>query len=190
MSAITFDDEALVVEKAASGDRRAFGELVTAYQRRAYGVAYGFVRNREDALELAQDSFVRAFKAMPGFAVGKPFYPWLHRIIRNACLNHLKKRKIRKETSLDKLLESGYEARSDLGDPEKDAELAELRQAIAAAIGLLNEEHREILLLRHFQEQSYSEIAECLEIPQGTVMSRLYAARRSLKKELTGKFDF
>lgn len=183
MDATTFDEAAVILD-ALRGDRTAFGELVEAYQKRAYAVAYSFVGNREDALELAQEAFARAFKAMHRFDANMPFYPWLYRIVRNTCLNHLKKKKRRGETSLDSLHEAGYDVPTSCGDPERAVVLDDLRRAIAAAMGQLSPEHREILTLRHFQDLSYAEIAACLGVPQGTVMSRLHAARRALKKRL------
>ena len=183
MDATTLD-EAEVLVKARKGDRVAFGALVKAYERRAYAVAYGFVHNREDALELAQEAFARAYKAMPRFKTDLPFYPWLYRIIKNTCINHLKKRRRRGETSLDGLLESGFDVAHAAENPASDAQLGDLRSAIASAMGQLSGEHREILMMRHFQDLSYTEIAECLEIPKGTVMSRLHAARRALRNAL------
>ena len=185
MDATTYD-EAQALMAARKGDRAAFGALVQAYQRRAYSVAFGFVGNREDALEMAQESFARAFKAMPRFNTALPFYPWLHRIIKNTCLNHLKRRRRRGETSLDGLMESGFDVTHSNENPERDASLGDLRQSIASAMERLSPEHREILMLRHFQDLSYQEIAECLGVPKGTVMSRLHAARRGLRNALEG----
>jgi RNA polymerase sigma-70 factor, ECF subfamily len=184
MDAATFDESAALLD-AQRGDRAAFGELVRVYQRRAYAIAYGFVGNRDDALELAQESFARAYKAMPRFKAGLPFYPWLYRIIKNTCLNHLQRRRRRGETSLDGLMDSGYDVATADGDPARHAALGDLRQSIAVAMQRLSPEHREILLLRHFEDLSYTEIAECLEVPKGTVMSRLHAARGRLREVLS-----
>ena len=181
--ATTFDEAEILVE-VRDGDTTAFGTLVNAYQRRAYAVAYSFVGNREDALELAQDSFAKAYKAMHSFDTKLPFYPWLYRIIKNTCLNHLKKRKRRGEISLEYLGEAGHQIESGDVSPSRSAELDDLRKSLSAAMRRVSDEHREVLVLRHFQELSYSEIAECLDVPKGTVMSRLYSARRSLKKEI------
>ena len=185
MDAMTLE-EAEVLVRARTGDRVAFGALVKAYERRAYAVAYGFVHNRDDALELAQEAFARAYKAMPRFKTDLPFYPWLYRIIKNTCINHLKKRRRRGETSLDGLLESGFDVAHAAENPVHDAQLGDLRSAIASAMRRLSSEHCEILMMRHFQDLSYTEMAECLEIPKGTVMSRLHAARRALRNALGG----
>ena len=180
----TLLDERAAITAARNGDRAAFGGLVRAYQRRAYAVAYGFVSNRDDALELAQESFVRAFKAMGRFDAAMPFYPWLYRIIKNTCLNHLKKKRRHGESSLDTMMASGFDAKDTGNRPDQNAELDDLRCSIQRAMAELSPEHREILRLRHFLEMSYAEIAHALDIPKGTVMSRLHGARRSLRRIL------
>lgn len=177
-------DETAAVLAARNGDQVAFGSLVRAYQRRAYAAAYGYTGNRDDALELSQEAFVKAFRAMGRFDTAMPFYPWLHRIIRNTSLNYLKKQRRHGETSLENLMASGFDARTPDPDPRGNAELADLRAAIAGAMARLSSEQREILHLRHFMELSYQEIAQCLDIPPGTVMSRLHAARKSLRRVL------
>jgi len=176
----TFDEPA-ALSAAQRGCRDAFGSLVKFYYKRVYGVAYGLVGNREDAMELAQESFARAYRAIARFDTRMPFYPWIHRITRNTCLNYLKKRRRRGEISLDLLAETGYDPPAEDRGPDANAELSDLSCAIGRAMGRLTPEHREILVLRHFEELSYAEIAECLDIPKGTVMSRLHAARRSLR---------
>ncbi len=183
MKASAFNERA-AIEAARSGDRAAFGGLVRAYQRRAYAAAYSFVSNRDDALDLSQDAFARAFRAMPRFDADMPFYPWLYRIIKNLCLNHLKKKRRHGETSLDALMEQGYDPRDKGKSPVGQAELGDLKHAILEAMAGLSADHQEILRLRHFRELSYTEIAEQLAIPQGTVMSRLHGARKALRKNI------
>ena len=124
MTELATHNEPELLAAAAHGDRKAFGQLVRLYQRRAYAAAYSLVGNREDALELSQDSFVKAFKAMKRFDLSMPFYPWLHRIIRNTSLNHLKKKKRRGESSLDHMMESGFDARDPGHTPVDTAPLA------------------------------------------------------------------
>lgn len=183
MEATTFNEAQTLIE-ARNGDRAAFGALVKAYQRRAYAAAYALVHNRDDALELAQDAFVRAYAAMPRFNAELPFYPWLHRIIRNTCINHIKKKRRRGETSLQGMLESGFDVARNEFTPERAAVLDDIRSGIADAMRRLKPEHREILMLRHFHDMSYSDIALCLNVPRGTVMSRLHTARRALRQAL------
>ena len=178
-----FDEEG-AISAAIRGDALAFGQLVRAYQRRAYSVAYSYVRNRDDALELVQDAFVQAFRAMHRFEPGRPFYPWISMIVRNKCLNHLKKRKRRGEQSLDVLVDSGYDLADPTASADGPAQHHALQAQIREALGLLSPQHREILRLRHLLELSYAEIAATLAIPQGTVMSRLHAARKALREVL------
>jgi len=175
-------DERATLVAARNGDQAAFGTLVHAYQRRAYAAAYSFVGNRDDALELAQEGFVRAYKAMSRFDTQMPFYPWLYRIIKNACLNHLKKKRRRGEYSLDSMMQSGFDAVHKGRDPKEAAQLEDLKRSIVQAMDRLTADQQEILRLRHFLEMSYAEIADCLDIPAGTVMSRLHAARKRLRK--------
>ena len=181
---ITTPDETTFVTQAQRGDRAAFGELVKLYQKRAYAVAYSFVGNREDALEIAQEAFVKAYRAMSRFDTDLPFFPWLYRIVRNTSLNHIKKRNRRGEISLNKLMDSGVDFASKRRGPEAKAGLVELRERISLCMQHISDAHSEILTLRHVHELSYNEIAECLEIPRGTVMSRLHGARLSLRQAM------
>jgi RNA polymerase sigma-70 factor (ECF subfamily) len=173
-------DETAILHQAIGGNPAAFESLVRTYQKKAYIVAYGFVGNREDAVDLAQESFARAFKALDRFDESLPFYPWLHRIVRNVCLNFLRKKRRHGEISLNDMVDKGYDPPDD-ETPDRTAELGELSKAISAAMFQLPHDQREILVLRHLQEMSYSEIATCLGIPQGTVMSRLHSARINLR---------
>jgi RNA polymerase sigma-70 factor (ECF subfamily) len=100
---------------------------------------------------------------------------------KNTCLNHIKKRKRRGETSLERLMESGYDPPSPNHIPERHAELSDVRHSIVEGLGELSESHREIITMRHIHELSYAEISDCLDIPKGTVMSRLHAARHRLR---------
>lgn len=176
------ETEQAVVQLACVGDRAAFGTLVRLYQRRAYAAAYGLTGNREDALELAQEAFVRAWRAMGRFDTQMPFYPWLYRIIRNLSLNHLKKKRRRGEQSLSAMVDNGYDVIDDEPGPRGCAEHGDLQAEIREAMSALSEDQQEILRMRHFLEMSYVEIAQALGIPQGTVMSRLHAARKNLKR--------
>lgn len=185
----TVFDEPAIVREAQRGDRAAFGQLVKTYQQMAYATAYGFVGNREDALELAQDAFVKAYRAMNRFDTSMPFYPWLYRIVKNTCLNHLKKRRRRGETSLESLRESGVQFVSNDGGPSRNAGIDEIRAHLAHALNELPDDHREIITLRHVRGLSYTEIAECLKIPKGTVMSRLHTARRRMRDILSNAMN-
>lgn len=170
--------------KAKRGDIEAFGVLVERYKERAYMIALGFVGSPEDAMDVSQEAFVKAFKAIKGFREGREFYPWFYSILRNTCFNHLRRVKVRKESSLDAAQEGGFEAVDDGPNPAVLTERAQIRQIVLRELDRLDPVHKEILLLRHFEYLTYREIALVLECPIGTVMSRLYAARRALKVRL------
>jgi len=177
--------DAELASKAKRGDIAAFETLVERYKERAYMIALGFVGNPDDAMDLSQDAFVKAFKAMRTFRDGCDFYPWFYAVLRNTCFNFLRRRKIRRESSLDAAQEYGFDVPDGAPDPRRSLERKELREIVRAEIDRLSPVHKEILLLRHFELLSYRQMAEVLECPIGTVMSRLYAARQALKVRLT-----
>lgn len=179
------ENESDLVARARDGDRRAFGELVSRYMRPAYFTALGLVGSHDDALDLSQEAFARAFRARTRLDAGRPFYPWLYQIVRRLCFNFLRDRKTRRsrlEEAASWLVDET--AGSPPASPAREAERAELRARVEAAIDELPLHQRETLVLREFDGLSYREIAELLEIPIGTVMSRLYAARKSLAAAL------
>lgn len=148
--------------------------------RRAYYSALGLVGNHDDALDLSQEAFIRAFRALPRFDVEQPFFTWYYRILRNLCLNHLRDRSKfaeKTETALAQTADTG-------ADPSVLAERNDLMERLWRAISFLKSEHREILVLKDIEGCSYQEIAARLGIPKGTVMSRLFSARRSLREHL------
>mgnify|MGYP002623896966 FL=1 len=174
------EEETRAIAACQRGDRDAYGLIVKAYAARAVGVARSILRDAALAEDVAQEAFVRAFRAIRRFKLGEPFYPWLYRILKNCCLSALKRRPA--EASLDS--EDAPPVPAAPSDPSAPAARKELRAAIDAAMATLSEPHREILHLAHFEELAYKEIAACLRIPIGTVMSRLWAARQALKKAL------
>jgi RNA polymerase sigma-70 factor (ECF subfamily) len=136
-------------------------------------------------MDLSQDAFVKAFKAMRTFRDGSDFYPWFYAILRNTCFNFLRRRKTRKESSLDAAQEYGFDVPDDSPGPSSRLERKELSALVQREMEHLAPVHREILLLRHFEYLSYKEMARVLDCPIGTVMSRLYAARQALKARLS-----
>ena len=171
--------------KAKRGNIDAFGELVERYKERAYMIALGFVGSPDDAMDLSQEAFVKAFKGMRTFKDGADFYPWFYAVLRNTCFNFLRRRKTRRESSLDAAQEYGFDVADVAPDPSTTLERKEMRALVRAEIDKLAPVHKEILLLRHFELLSYKEMADVLGCPIGTVMSRLYAARQALKVRLT-----
>ena len=178
--------ETLVAWK--SGDKGAFEKIVRATMERAYAVALGFVGNADDAQDLSQEAFIAVHRARKRFDVDRPFFPWFYRVLRNRCLNYLKRRARRREISLDVL-----EERVGRGSADEELLRRERVEMVWRDLFTLSPEHREILVLRNFQELSYSEISGVLGLPEGTVMSRLYYARlallEALRKEGVGPAD-
>jgi RNA polymerase sigma-70 factor (ECF subfamily) len=177
--------DATLIRRAQGGDRAAFGELVSRYMRRAYFGALGLLGSHDDALDVSQEAFIRAFRARRSIDPERPFFPWLYQILRRLCFNVGRDRGTRR-----RLLEQASpwlaSVASGAGavDPSRAAEQSELRDRVAAAIQGLPAGQREIIVLREFDGLSYGEIAEVTGIPLGTVMSRLHTARRSLAAKL------
>ena len=182
----TDESDALLVRRAKSGDTRAFGTLVQRYMRRAYYAALGLVGSSEDAMDLSQEAFVRAFRARHTIDPDRPFYAWLYQIIRRLCFNHTRDRRTRRrgiEAAGDWLVDQAT-ARTASMNPERALESAEARQRVAEALESLSDRDREVLVLKEFEGLRYREIAEVIGVPIGTVMSRLYSARRRLAAAL------
>jgi RNA polymerase sigma-70 factor (ECF subfamily) len=156
-----------------------FHTLLDAHSRRAQRAALGFLGRPEEAREAAQESLLKAWRARDRYDPSRPFYPWLYRIIKNHCLDQLAKRRIRKPApvEVERLADSGP-------DPALAAERAQSRARLYIALQELPEPQREILNLRHFQDLSYAEISQVLEVKEGTVMSRLFRARKALAKQM------
>lgn len=161
-------------------DPAGFEFLVEKYRREALFHAFALLGNQEDALDACQDSFARAFTAIPRLRELPQFYPWFYCILRNRCLNLLARRqtsdRYRSTEQLDPAL-----GRND-ATPRDLLERSEERQRLQRALASLKPEHREIIVLKYVQEKRYEEIAGLLGIPRGTVMSRLYHARLALRE--------
>ena len=177
--------DTMLILKCKEKDTHAFRILVERYKKQAYSFAFSYLQNADDALNISQDAFIRTWKAMDTFIEGKHFSPWLFSIIKNLSINHLEKKKHLREISLDKAIEeNGFDIADSENNPLDALEEKENRQQIWKVIFELKEEFREIIILKHFHDFSYQEIAETLSIPVGTVMSRLYYARLDLKERL------
>jgi len=172
----------------SAGDRQAFDELTHLVRGRGYRMARSWVGSSDDALELCQDALLKVFKSRESYDPGQPFLPWFHRILRNTCFSHLRKHRRIRPTSLTQVGADGEEHEFQIVDPEPSPEAsalqAERETLFHAALAQLTERDREIISLRHFEDLPYKQIAEALEIPEGTVMSRLFHARRRLREAL------
>jgi len=171
-----------LILKAQAGESDAFGELVQRYMRRAYYAALGFVGSPEDAMDLSQDAFARAYRARHRINPDMPFYTWYYQILRRLCFNFtrdrsLHRRKIRDQKSW---IVDDATFRSSERDPQRNIEREEIRRKVREAIDTLPDREREVLVLKEFEGLKYREIADVVGIPIGTVMSRLYSARKHL----------
>jgi RNA polymerase sigma-70 factor (ECF subfamily) len=178
-----------LVRQAQRGDLAAYDELVKRYQERIYATVYHMTSNHEDANDLAQDSFIKAFQALKSFKGGSSFYTWLYRIAVNKTINFLKQRKNRVHMSLNDLdfnTENNPDLVALISDktPRREAGLNELSEKLNAALLKLSEPHRVVVVLHDVQGQSHEEIAEIMDCNIGTVRSRLFYARQQLQSLL------
>lgn len=175
------EEERAWVAEALDGDNKAFGKLVERYQKKVYGLAFGILRNREDAWDVAQEAFVKAYKNLGSYEGSAAFYTWLYRIAYNLSLDTLRSKARRDTVELD---DDTREAVGEEGArPEHPADTVarrELAEVVTKAMSKLTEKHRAIIVLREIEGLSYEEMAEVLQISKGTVMSRLFHARRNL----------
>lgn len=176
-------DDAALVAASQKGDQVAFGEIVRRYQRAVHRLAWSLTRNASDADDLAQETFVRAWGAIGRFELGQPLYPWLARIVTNQAFSLFRHRRRRPETSIEPLVEAGMQWGVD-DDPAEHLGHGERDRMLRECFGELAEEHQAVLALRAAQDLSYDEIARTLNVPIGTVMSRLSRARAELKRRL------
>lgn len=179
-------DEAALIRAAQGGDEAAFAELVGRYQRAIYRIAHGLTRNSADADDLAQETFVRAYRALGRFRPEEPLYPWLARIVVNLTYSLFRHRRRRPETPIEPLVEAGRQWAAE-DDPARDVAESEGREQLQASFAELSHEHQAVLVLRVVDGLSYDEIARSLGVPVGTVMSRLSRARAELKTRLRAR---
>jgi RNA polymerase sigma-70 factor (ECF subfamily) len=179
------EEELLLTGPARRGSKEAFESIVKMYMKKAYFIALGLVGNRDDAMELSQEAFILAYRNIRQLNPNRKFYPWFYQILKNVCFSHLRKTKNRRSHSLEKIEEQTQAAEvDDSFRPEVVAERNETKDRMWKAIGKLSEKHREVIILRHFQNLSYEQMSQILYCSRGTVMSRLYYARQRLKELL------
>lgn len=185
------DEDREAVRRVQSGETEAFELLVEKYKRKAFRLAFGVLRDQEEALDVAQEAFVKAFRALPKFKGDSAFYTWLFRITMNLALDHRRQRAARaKSMGTEGVPPEEWErtAASTEPDPEDEAVGAQRRARIARALESLSEQHRSIIILSDIEGLAYREMAEVLGIPMGTVMSRLHHARKRLRAALGAGF--
>jgi RNA polymerase sigma factor RpoE len=183
-------EEVELIRRARKGDLTAYDDLVRRYQERIYATIYHMTSNHEDANDLAQEAFIKAFQALRSFKGGSSFYTWVYRIAVNKTINFLKQRKNKAQMSLDDL-DFNAEHHPDLvalisdKTPRREVNLAELQEKFNAAMQKLSEPHRLVVTLHDVQGLSHEEIAKIMDCNIGTVRSRLFYARQQLQAYLS-----
>jgi RNA polymerase sigma-70 factor (ECF subfamily) len=181
-------DDRTLVERCQAGDLTAFEPLVEKYRQRVWRLAHNVLRDREEAWDVAQEAFIRAYQALPGFRGQSAFYTWLFRIVMNVAADRARARAARgRAFGTERVPEEDWDrAMADTSTMAPDAAAArtEERARIQRALDTLPEHHRTIIMLSDLEGLSYREIAEVLSIPMGTVMSRLHNARKRLRDAL------
>lgn len=172
------DVDASLVLQIKAGDKQALAELVERHKRLAYQVALGLVGNKDDAYDISQEAFLRVYRSARTYDSAKPFLPWFYTIISNLCRTWLRRRSRRENRSVD-IDDVAYLVFTE-DNPERELIQKEAISRLRAALKELPYNDREIIMLQHFRNMSYDEIAQLLGIPRGTVMSRLYYARKKL----------
>lgn len=186
------DSDFAVVKQVQAGDVAAFDRLILKYRERVFGVVYNLTANREDASDLTQDAFIKAFQSINRFQGHCSFFTWLYRIAVNTTLSHLRKNRLRTFFSLEKLQEDGTNAQvleqlTDKRGADRDTYLHELKEKLNEALQKLSIPHRTVITLFEIDGLSHSEIAEVMDCSEGTVRSRLHYAKQFLQGEL-GKY--
>jgi len=191
---LTSEEELKIIQDVAQGNKNAFEGLVLANQKNVYNLALKMLGNEEDALDISQEAFLKAYRQLEGFRGESRFSVWLYRLTYNLCIDFLRKKSKAKVISLTVQDDGGEEHDIEIPDvrnlPEDMAFRKELRKDIADSIGELGNKHREILVMREVTGMSYCEMADALNLSEGTVKSRLARARSTLASILVEKGTF
>lgn len=183
-----------LVTRCQAGDTGAFDELVTRYRGKVYAMIYNMVKSEADAWDLSQEAFIKAWKALPKFEARSSFYTWLYRIAHNVTYDWMRKRKVQAEGEFDESVQHAADPKAKTvpfkeARPDHKLEHQELRGRIEDAIEKLSPEHRTVILLKEVDGRQYNEIAEIVGISIGTVMSRLFYARKKLQSLLKDVYE-
>jgi len=185
---MVFENEDSLLTKAKQGDIESFEKLTCSYYTKVFNICYRMLNNTEDANEQAQETFIKAFRYIKDFKGNCSFYTWLYRIATNVCLDYLRKNKSKKDISLEQNTFEDISLKdrlvSDICGPEKVAEMNAQKEAIRQALSKMNEKNRIVIILRDFKGLSYEEVSEIINVPVGTVKSRISRARSELRNLL------
>ena len=182
---MTTDEQ--LVERALAGDGDAFGEVVRRWERKIYALAYGITGSVEDARDATQETFINAYRNLARFRGEAQVSSWLHRIAVNQCITRQRRARVRAETGLEEEVEAGREQFLSTAADASHAHASESKQraeAVRRAVASLPQELREVVLMKEFEELTFQEIADALQIPLSTVKSRLYTALKQLRLKL------
>jgi RNA polymerase sigma-70 factor (ECF subfamily) len=182
----TATNDEQMVERALSGDPEAFGEIVQRWERRIFALAFGMLGREEDARDATQETFLAAFRNLRGFRGEAKVSSWLHRIAVNQCITRQRRAKVRGETALEDEAEKNaavFALPLDVS-PARTVEKTERSLAVRRAVGLLPPDLRQVVVMKEFEELTFQQISEALELPLSTVKSRLYTALRQLQMRL------
>jgi RNA polymerase sigma-70 factor (ECF subfamily) len=188
-------DDVELVKRCQAGDSGAFNSLVTRYRSKIFTMVYGMVQNEQDALDLAQEGFLKAWKSIHRFKGESSFYTWLYRIMTNVTIDSLRRKGIHGEAEFDDRIaavnvEPGSRTTpSSVPLPHKKLEHREIRDRIDEAIARLSPEHRAVIVMKEIEDLQYNEIADILSCSLGTVMSRLFYARKKLQSLLRDLYE-
>lgn len=183
-----------LVTRAKSGDDEAFAQLMRANEKRIYNLTLRMTGNPEDAMDLAQEAFLNAWRGLKFFQGDSAFSTWVYRLASNACIDHLRRKKRRQDISAPMPAVEEDDSQPDIPDdrfrPDQELERRELRRTVIRSLEQLSDEHRQVLVMRELNGLSYQEIADVLDLEAGTVKSRIARARNSLRKILVESGNF
>lgn len=185
------DSDLVIVQRVQAGDVAAFDTLIVKYRERVYGIVYNMTSNREDAADLTQDAFIKAFQSIHRFNAHSSFFTWLYRIAVNSTLTHLRKARLRTFFSFEKINDEDKTAElvnqmTDKKGGDRELFIRELQEKLNEAMMKLSIKHRTVVTLFEIEGLSHEEIAEIMECSVGTVRSRLHYAKQLLQSELQG----
>lgn len=185
-SEVSISSDSALIERVQAGDMVAFDALIRKYRERLYSVIYNMTSNAEDAADLTQDSFIKAFRSIHNFKGNSSFYTWLYRIGINTTISFINKNKLRRFFSFDKIQEEGankeiIDALIGDSDTEKSTLLKELQEKLNEALQILSISHRTVIVLYEIEGLSHQEVADIMGCSEGTVRSRLHYAKQQLQ---------
>jgi len=172
-----------LILRAQRGDSGAFRELVERHRRRAFAIAVGLVRDEEDALDIVQEAFFRVYRGLYAFNGAASFFTWLYRIVKNLSIDLMRRPAWQRELALDEV-EAGFDACLDEADPGDMLRRREIAERITTALEALPPYHRGVIVMREVEGMSYEEMARAMGVSKGTIMSRLFHARKKLQRAL------